>query len=652
MLKLKKLFSLGMLTAALGMFAVSCSDDDNGGGGGLGGEIETYTVTVQGGYIGNNANTTKSDYVENATVSITAFDSTAQGRIFSHWSAVDGGTITFANVNSRTTTFKMPARGVTVKANFEDVFNKVTIIGGDAYLSGDVYVDSMFRVGDTVDIEVTAADSSKFLKWEVTTGGSLTINDVNSPKTYFIMPAKDVTITAILKAVLYQVTIVDGKITGTSVTDTSFAAGSVVSITANPPESDYEFVGWTVLPTTVKIANKLLPTTTFEMPAGQVTITANYDLKTPYSVTMVKGTAKFVEDGDTINVPSGQEMMYEHDEIIIISAPPSTELDEIFDRWTVSPAGAVVFADPLSATTTFNMPAQNVTITATYKAAEYFLTLRDGKAWFVASYSADNKPQYTASGAITSTTPINSGKEVLVCNPDATDEVFDAWTGVPTDSIKYGTVDNYCVSFNMPRNNVTVAATYETGYNNFVRFSWEAAEQSKIFAISADSADVADWWETVWYYFGCDTSTESSECQDILDTPLYGGNTEFVASIYSSSVPSDKYKGVYLPTLNTSYTAICTAKDTHGDFDIVANYTITNSTTANAWFEVAFDVGSVISGDDELGWFDEVKDNPMTDPRLTKASKKSGLTKIKTQKLKNNGATMDVTYYVIRRAKK
>ena len=72
--------------------------------------VTTYAVTVNSGTGGGN-------FAEGATVSITA-NAPATGKVFDKWTTSDG--VTFANANSATTTFVMPAKAVTVTATYKD----------------------------------------------------------------------------------------------------------------------------------------------------------------------------------------------------------------------------------------------------------------------------------------------------------------------------------------------------------------------------------------------------------------------------------------------------------------------------------------------------------------------------------------------------
>lgn len=76
---------------------------------------------------------------------------------------------------------------------------------------------------------------------------------------------------------LYTLTVKNGSGSG------SYAAGSQPIIIANDPASGMEFSHWTIDPSDVTIASKVLTATVITMPEKNVTITANYKTKTSSS---------------------------------------------------------------------------------------------------------------------------------------------------------------------------------------------------------------------------------------------------------------------------------------------------------------------------------------------------------------------------------
>ncbi|HZE98356.1 MAG TPA: hypothetical protein VE981_15095, partial [Planctomycetota bacterium] len=131
--------------------------------------------------------------------------------------------------------------------------------------------------------------------------------------------------------------------------DGTYAAGTVVTITADAPAAGMVFSQWTG----ATVANPGVATTTITMPAAGTTVTATYAAAPPpppttYTLTVNSGTG----DGT-----------YAAGTIVTISADAPLA-GMMFKAWT----GATV-AGATSSTTTITMPAANATVTATYEAA-------------------------------------------------------------------------------------------------------------------------------------------------------------------------------------------------------------------------------------------------------------------------------------------
>jgi len=142
----------------------------------------------------------------------------------------------------------------------------------------------------------------------------------------------------------YEVTVVNG-----TADKAEAVAGETVTITANMPSSGQTFDKWTGRGVT--FANAADAVTTFEMPAGAVTVTATYKalpaVKT-YKIVVVNGKA------DKAKAAAGET-------VALTANPPPA--GKVFDKWT----GGAVFDDPTSPATTFTMPAKAVTPKALYK---------------------------------------------------------------------------------------------------------------------------------------------------------------------------------------------------------------------------------------------------------------------------------------------
>jgi uncharacterized repeat protein (TIGR02543 family) len=144
--------------------------------------------------------------------------------------------------------------------------------------------------------------------------------------------------------------------TATDVTHASpYAAGIVVSIKA-VPATGYHFSHWTAVPAVV-FGNANAASTTFTMPAADVTVTANFAVGAAYTLTMA--ASPFV--GGTATDVTGASP-YTEGTVVSIQAVPASEYQ--FVGWTAT-AGA--FGNANAASTAFTMPAADVTVTATFQ---------------------------------------------------------------------------------------------------------------------------------------------------------------------------------------------------------------------------------------------------------------------------------------------
>ena len=135
---------------------------------------------------------------------------------------------------------------------------------------------------------------------------------------------------------------------GTATSDkTTATAGDTVKLTATA-NSGYRFTGWT-FSDNITGADSSSANTTFTMPAGNVTVTANF--KQVYTVT-VNASAGGTATADKTTAVAG--------EAVTLTATPDSGYH--FTGWTSS--DGVTFANASSESTTFTMPAGDVTVTA------------------------------------------------------------------------------------------------------------------------------------------------------------------------------------------------------------------------------------------------------------------------------------------------
>ena len=223
-----------------------------------------------------------------------------------------------------------------------------------------------------------------------------------------------------------------------------FAVGATITITADAAPSGKVFDKWTT-GDGVDFADATASTTTFVMPAKNVTVTATYKDApvTTYTATVVSGTG------------SGS---YAAGASVTIKANPAPS-GKVFDKWVSS--DGVSFANANSSTTTFTMPAKNVTVTATYKTASSPTPYYPPHNPAPTTYTVQTEK--AEHGTVkTSYEKTSSGTKVTItATPDAGYEVGSVTvTDANGNSVKVTKNADGTYSFTMPASKVTVKVTF------------------------------------------------------------------------------------------------------------------------------------------------------------------------------------------------
>ncbi|MDD3192950.1 MAG: leucine-rich repeat protein [Oscillospiraceae bacterium] len=134
----------------------------------------------------------------------------------------------------------------------------------------------------------------------------------------------------------------------------NYAQRAVVKITAGTAPAGQQFKEWVITPavTFVEGTSAKSETAKFDMPARNVTATATYEAIQTYHVTVNGSHTAANGAGD-----------YKPGDIVTIHA--SSRSSDAFVGWTVE-KGSVTLSDPTSTTTSFTMPATNVTVKANW----------------------------------------------------------------------------------------------------------------------------------------------------------------------------------------------------------------------------------------------------------------------------------------------
>lgn len=286
---------------------------------------------------------------------------------------------------ANTYTFAMPAGDATVSAAFEEV-KKYNVTVADTVENGTVGVEPKTAAAkDAVTVTVTPNTNFKYtdgsLKATYTDGGTKKeINDFKAvdgkENTYtFEMPAADVTVSAAFEAVevkTYSVTINssdNGTVTADKTTD--LKAGDTVTLTVSPADDSYKLAQLAENGLVIKagentdIQYKTVEkgkTYTFEMPAADVTVTAQFTI-VKYGIeveTEGEGTITFTDDGET-RFAAGTE-------VTATFMPHGTTYELTDAVYYVGNTGENITKTVLEKnhTYTFTMPAAHVKIEATF----------------------------------------------------------------------------------------------------------------------------------------------------------------------------------------------------------------------------------------------------------------------------------------------
>ncbi len=399
-----------------------------------------YAVTVTGGTASASGNAITSAA---AGVEITVTAIIPDGKVFDKWVVKSGG-VTLADAASAVTTFTMPANDVALAASYKDApvatYSLTTQVnGGHGTISASktglavgstetiIFTPDAGYEIDTVTVNGAAtpvlanvldvtmdADKTVIVTYKATGsththsyGTEWKYDDTNhwhecqcgdkadtaahsfqwvidkaatkeatgiKHEECTVCGAKRSENTEIPALRDYAVTVTGGTATVAAGTPITRAMEGVeVTVTAQAPDGKH-FVKWVVKAGGITLANETSATTTFTMPANDVTIEAEF-AENPveaYTLTVIKGTAS-VAAGTPITDK------IEQNTVVTVTAD-APEAGKVFDKWVVL-EGNVTLADATKATTTFTMPGNDVKLEATYKDAPPSHTHSYGTEW-------------------------------------------------------------------------------------------------------------------------------------------------------------------------------------------------------------------------------------------------------------------------------
>lgn len=201
--------------------------------------------------------------------------------------------------------------------------------------------------------------------------------------------------------------------------------GSSVNITADAPaDNTMAFVRWESETPGVVFTNALSKTTSFKMPASDVTVTAVYDAKHEYTLVNAITPNGYAATGVTVNIEA-----------------PSRMNGADFLEWVVK-KGDVTIANPKAVQTTFVMGNADVVIEATY-AQVFMVNVIDGEASVNGDMILDAAP----------------GVTVTITAAKKPGYLFASWK-VNEGAVTLADAKAATTTFVMPESDVTVEATY------------------------------------------------------------------------------------------------------------------------------------------------------------------------------------------------
>ena len=294
--------------------------------------------------------------------------------------------------NSKTFTFKMPAGNVTLKADYMQLYN-LTVTGGTIVDENEPSkTTGIYLPGTEVTIRFTASTGieDQFEKW--TGGENITEVDPNwqnSSTFTFKMPEGDVTLTAKYKTA-YTLTVADGTILVNGMAGSRALAGDEITVTETGSDKYHLFSSWKLTSSTLLVSPEdgweHKPSFTFTMPAGNVTLKADY--KQLYDLTVTGGT---IVDGN------GDTGIYLPGTEVTIQFTESDDITKQFEKWTytgtapAAPDGGWPDGGwQNSPDFTFKMPEGNVSLRAEYRET-YQIFETSGKAEFFAEGAEEQR---------------------------------------------------------------------------------------------------------------------------------------------------------------------------------------------------------------------------------------------------------------------
>ena len=253
---------------------------------------------------------------------------------------------------------------------------------------------------------------------------------------------------------LYTLTLPEGTAKTNGTSDTRFYAGEMVTVTAPADTATKKFEKWTfsgTKPTDLPDGWQTSREFTFTMPAGDVTLTADY--MQLYNLTVTGGT---IVDGSGTGKTTGS---FQPGDEVKVAFTGSTGIEDQFEKWTLSGTEPTDLPNDWQSKPSFSftMPAGNVTLKAECKMV-YNVSVADSRGTVLVNNEERSRALEGETVTVkTSDTFFNAYHE------------FDGWklSGDSADLVNpsEGWKTSKSFTFTMPAGNVTLKADYKQLYD-------------------------------------------------------------------------------------------------------------------------------------------------------------------------------------------
>ena len=329
--------------------------------------------------------------------------------------------------------------------------------------------------GDTVTIKADDPEiGEEFFKWELT---GLIVNDLTKRELTFTMPANDVTATALFEDSVYEI-----ALENCTADKENAVYGEKVTFTANE-YTGKEFSSWNIKGVDTTGLDLSKSPITITMPANDIVVAAILE-NIDYTISVEGGTADktTAHYGEIVTVTLGE-------------VAPGRE----FAFWSILEGLDPTNLDLTKPKLTFEMPACNVRLMASFNYFDYNVTIIGGTA------------QIDDFAEPTSSLLASYGTVVSIFANESNDKRFIRWTS-ENEEVVFEDETSPTTTFSMPASNVNIVAEFEQLYQIEVE---KGCTTNKQFAAEGEEVTVTKpspelGYATYWAIEGIEVDWPSS----------------------------------------------------------------------------------------------------------------------------------------------